>query len=179
MSLLPTLIRAKDTADLLKQVREQLEAGRDLYSPLFASEYGYLCQWMVESPTVYEYRLIDADELSDLELQVKNLTELGFEFMFNTVLWQGRYLQWMSKWNNFGQAVKEAITLIHAERTDELQLVEDVRAVLQLAHVSPYEYALTIPFMTERDVVKLGERYLNIYGTNIPNILLVDGVPLR
>jgi hypothetical protein len=179
MSVLPTLIRAKDTADLLKQVREQLEAGRDLYSPLFASEYGYLCQWMVKSPTVYEYRLVDVESLTDLELQVGDLAELGFELMFNTVLWQGRYLQWMSKWNNFGQAVKEAVTLINAERSEELQLVEDVRAVLKLVPVSPVGYALAIPFMTERDVVKLGERYLNIYGTNIPDILLVDGVPLR
>lgn len=152
--LLPILIRAKDTADLQAQVKVKLSEGMDLYSPLFASEYGGLCQWMVGSQSIYEYALIDAAELSELEILARSLTEHGFDFVFNTVLWRGRYVQWMCR------MIKHAAKLTNAERNDELKLVEDVQAVLQMDPRARGRYALLLPSVSEEIVMQLGERRL-------------------
>jgi len=136
--MMPKIIKAIDPADLIVQVRENLEKGRDLYTPLFVSAEGLLCQRVVPALCVYEYQLIIAKDLDDLETQERNMSELGFDYIFNTVMWHGRYLQWMCRMNNAGLLVKNAVVklaqedLTPADRTDELQLVEDVRDVLQL-----------------------------------------------
>lgn len=152
----PILLKAIDPADLIIQVKENLEQGRDLYTPLFVSHEGLLCQRVVPSLCVYEYQLIIANDLDSLELQERNFTEMGFDYMFNTVMWNAKYLQWMCRLNNAGLTVRDAVAKFHtdeavavyesAERKDELQLVEDVRAGLRLAPLVDGALFVGVPF---------------------------------
>lgn len=148
----PTILKASDPADLVAQVKQSLEDKKDLYTPLFVSDEGLLCQRVVPAMCVYEYRLIVANDLDDLELQEQNLTVLDFDYMFNTVMWRGKYLQWMSRLNSAGLTVRDAMVKLSdlhmeiAERKDELRLVEDVRAGLRLAPMPDGSAAATIPF---------------------------------
>jgi hypothetical protein len=146
------MIIAKDPADLLIQVTENLAAERDLYTPLFVSTEGLLVQRMVRTLCVYDYRLIIAQDLDDLYNQERNMMALDFDYLFNTVMWNGKYLQWMQRMNNAGLTVKNAVVKLAekdvtpAQRVDELQLVESVRDALQLEPISEKASLVTIPF---------------------------------
>lgn len=149
----PTLIKAKDPADLQDQIADAIAKRCDMHTPLFVSHEGLLCQWVVPSLCIYEYRLIVANDLDDLELQTSNLMDLNYEFLFSVALWQGKYLQWMSRMNNAGLLVKNAMVklvneedLIPAPREDEFKLVEGVRSVMGMAPVTPGGYVVEIPF---------------------------------
>lgn len=129
-----TTVKAAGPADLIIKVTEQLGGGLDLYTPLFVSHEGLLCQRMIPMLCVYEHRLIIAGDLDDLENQERNMLELGFDYMFNVVLWNAKYLQWMSRMNSAGLKVRNAVASLAAEkefvrapREMELSLVEDVR----------------------------------------------------
>ena len=136
----PRIIKAIDPQDLKNQVAQSLAANEDLYAPLFVSAEGLLCQRVVCSTCIFEYHLIVADDLDRLELEEQNLTYLGFDYAFSTVMWNGKYLQWMQKLNDAGVTVRDAVMRLSAERAadlfvaaergDELRLVEDVRAEL-------------------------------------------------
>lgn len=158
-NLFPTLLRASDAIDLREKVAQAITDGKDLYTPLFSDYSGELCQFVIPSICLYEYRLIEALDLEDLEAQARSLVTLDFDFMFNTVLWQGKYLQWMTRMNERGTSVKEMIvstllddgTVDPGHRAQELHLVEDVREVLRLEplrqrSVQAVDYALAIPF---------------------------------
>lgn len=148
------LIKAIDPGDLLIQVNERLANGQDLYAPLFVSHEGLLCQRVVKSMCIYEYRLIIANELDDLELQEGNLTEVGFDYIFDTVLWHGKYLQWMCRMNSSGLTVRDAVAKFHASQTvledakreDELQLVADVQKYLHMVPTANKGHLVSIPF---------------------------------
>jgi hypothetical protein len=127
------LIKAISPADLLEQVNDAIKAGNDMTSPLFVSHEGLLCQWMGPLYCMYEYKLIVALELDDLDTQANNLRALSFDFFMNTCLWEGFYLQWMCRMNDGGKSVRDALKAISAERSEELHLVEGVRAVLHMA----------------------------------------------
>lgn len=159
MKSFPTLLRASDAADLRQKVGQAMKDSKDLYTPLFVDYSGELCQfvWPV-SFCLYEYRLIEAIDLEILDAQVRGLWELNFEAMFNTVLWQGKYLQWMQRMNEAGLKVKDADAVVSvaagslldngkvdpAHRAEELTLVEDVREVLRLV---PVDFSLAAPFL--------------------------------
>lgn len=98
-STFPSLLRAKDPIDLFNQVQKALANGQDLHTPLFSDGHT-LCQFVVGSLCLYEYRLIDAIDADDLETQVQSLANLGFDFMFSVVQWNGHYLQWMARMND-------------------------------------------------------------------------------
>lgn len=146
----PILLKATDPDDLLRQVRESLHANRDLYTPLFVSEDGLLCQFVVNTICIYEYKLIIANDLDAYEQQVQLLNELDFDFIFNVVMWNGKYLQWMQRMNETGKTVRDAVVSVAlaagsaamdtdiqpADRADELQLVEDVQRGLRLEPIS-------------------------------------------
>lgn len=172
------LIKAVDPLDLGNQVLAELKNGRDLYTPLFVSEDGLLCQFVIPMLSIYTYRLIIADDLDDLELQANNLIALDFDFMFSVVLWGGKYLQWMSRMNETGKTVKEALvkTMVPAKRGDELQLVEDVRSVLRMAPVSEDASLISIPFPLPEHAERLGAEWMSRRGLSIPDVLVVGGV---
>lgn len=127
--LFPTLLRASDASDLREKVAQAIADGKDLYTPLFNDYSGELCQFVIPSVCLYEYRLIEALDLEDLEAQARGLVALDFDFMFNTVLWQGKYLQWMQRMNERGTSVKEMIV-----STPRRELVRPRNAVLALWH---------------------------------------------
>lgn len=170
------LIKAIDPADLVDQVIGDLKSGRDMYAPLFVSNEGLLCQFTIPMLNIYEYRLIVADDLDDLEQQVVNLTALDFDFLFSTVQWHGKYLQWMSRMNETGVTVKEALvkTLIPAERGEEEKLVADVRHELGLEPTANYG----IPYPIHQDAERIGASFLHSLGLDIPRLMVVGGVVL-
>ncbi len=162
-SVFPTLVRAINPADLRKQIQQCLAEGKDLHTPMFVSTDGFICQFVVPSFCLYEYRLIDAKDLEDLEAQAHGLTVMGFDFMFNLVLWNGRYLQWMQRMNESGVKVKDAVVSIAAGtlldngevdpdlRAQELTLVEDVQESLWLVSlrrrsVQAVGFSMAAPF---------------------------------
>ena len=150
------LIKAIDPADLLIQVNEQLALGRDVYTSPFVSDEGLICQRMVTSTHVYEYRLIIAKDLDDLYNQENNALEMGFDYIYSTVLWHTKYLQWMTRMNIGGWSVRDALARLsteeaaalyeNAERPDELKLVEDVRAGLHMVPTANEGYVVRVPF---------------------------------
>lgn len=101
-SMFPSLLRAKDPISLYNEVCDAIQKGKDLHAPLFADGNGVLCQFVVPSLCLYEYRLIEALDVDDLETQVQSLANLGFDFMFNTVQWNGKLLQWMARMSEKG-----------------------------------------------------------------------------
>lgn len=137
MKATPRYIKAIDPADLLDQVQDAASKEEDLYQPLFVSHEGLLVQAVVAIPCMYEYKLIVADDLDKLELQIQNLTVFGFDHMFNVVLWNGKYLQWMCRMNDTGTP---------APREEELQLVEDVRAGLNIRPIAEDASLVEFPF---------------------------------
>jgi len=147
------MIKATDPDNLLVEVNKSLGGGYDLYTQLFVSDEGLLCQRMVETLGLFEYCLVIAKDLDDLWNQERNAIDAGFDYLFNTVMWNGKYLQWMSRLSENGQLFKGAIatladeqSLIPAAREDELQLVEGVRSVLHMAPASQDGFVVTIPF---------------------------------
>lgn len=136
----PRIIKAFDPQDLMSQVEASLATGEDLCAPLFVSAEGLLCQRVVSSLCIYEYRLIVAGELDSLELAEQNLTSLGYDYIFDTVMWNGSYLQWMHRMNSAGMTVRDAVVklgaglaaeiFMNASPEEEQELVEDVRDAL-------------------------------------------------
>lgn len=128
------LIKAIDPADLLIQANEQIAIGRDLYTSPFVSHEGCTCQRMAKSMPIYEYKLVIAKDLDDLHQQENNAIEMGYDFAFNTVLWNAKYLQWMTRYNTTPLPATDLIDSVQgdyivARRIDELQLVEDVQSI--------------------------------------------------
>lgn len=142
----PRILKAVDPADLLAQVQAALPQTEDLHQPLFVSYEGLLCQPVIAHPCMHEYRLIVAKDLIDLEIQTQNLTLLDFDPIFNVVLWNGKYLQWMQRLNHVGMTVRDAVVRLGAERADELALVEGAREVLHMAPAADGRQRMTIPF---------------------------------
>lgn len=147
MKPIPTLIKAIHPADLLAQVKEAIAIGNDMIAPTFVSHEGLICQFVVPTLCLYEYKLITAMELDDLESQAAHLIEQDYDFLFNVVLWNGMYLQWMQRMNNTGLMVAKAATRI-AEHSDKLtnSLVEGARTVVQLVPASQGKTLVTIPY---------------------------------
>lgn len=152
------ILKALDPADLARQVNEcgTGDFPEDLHGQFFVSMEGLICQNVVPSPRIDEYRLIVAKDLDDLELQEQNLIALGFDFFLGTIMWNAKYLQWMSRLNDAGLTVRDAVVKLHtdqaaaiyqAAREDELQLVEGVRAVLGMKPVAnDAAFEVTFPF---------------------------------
>lgn len=149
----PRIIKAADPQALLIFVQEALSQTEDLHQPLFVSYEGLLCQPVIAHPGMHDYRLIVARDLLELEVETQNLTLLDFDPIFNVVLWNGKYLQWMQKLNAAGMTVREAVVkltkndFMPAAREDELALVEDARDVLDLRPVSEDAIQVTLPFL--------------------------------
>lgn len=142
------ILKAIDPHDLIAKVERAISIQYDLYTPLFVSHEGLLCQRVVGTPSLYEYHLIIAQDLDDLALQEQNLSNLGFDFIFNTVMWNAKYLQWMCRVNSKGLTVRDAVARL---KTDEatgayLSMVEDARASLRLAPMPDGKAVATIPF---------------------------------
>lgn len=145
------ILKALDPADLVRQVNGCVtsEYSEDPHGQIFVSAEGLICQNVVPSPCRDDYRLIVAKDLDDLEQQEQNLILLGFDFYLGTIMWNGFYLQWMSRMNASVARVRDAITQVFlpAAREDELQLVEDVRAVLGMTPASNgAAFEVTFPF---------------------------------
>lgn len=148
-------IIATDPQDLVAKVNQAIAAKYDLYTSPFVSFDGLLVQRMAPTAGLYEYQLINADNLDDLFLAEENLVSLGYDYVFNTIMWYGRYLQWMGRMTDSGLSVRDAVKhnipsaasifFEHAERADELKLVEDVQKVL---HMEPTAkgYVVSVPY---------------------------------
>jgi len=149
-------IIAKDPKELVAKVSKALAEKHDLHAPLFVGYDGMLVQRMIATTSNYSYSLVNAADLDDLTTQEENLILLGFDYAFSTVLWYGRYLQWMCRWNNNDISLRDAVksnkldtafTLFeHAERGEELKLVEDVQAGLQLEPTAKGGYVVSVPY---------------------------------
>lgn len=143
------ILKAKDPADLVRHVNDCVTGNypEDLHGQIFVSAEGLICQNVVPSPCIDEYRLIVANDLDDLELQEQNLILLGFDFFLSTIMWNGFYLQWMSRMNESGARVRDAIAQVFTpmRRVDELQLVEDVRAGLSIRPVAEDVFQVAVP----------------------------------
>ncbi len=149
-------IIATDPQDLLEKVNRAIADKHDLYTAPFVSFEGLLVQRMVPTAGVYEYQLINADNLDDLLLAEQNLRMLGYDYVFNTILWYGRYLQWMGRATDAGLSVRDAVKELgalnaadiffeQASRSQELQLVADVREVLHMEPTANGGYLVKVP----------------------------------
>lgn len=136
-------IIATDPEDLIAKVNQALADKYDIYTSPFVSFEGLLVQRMTPSMGGYEYQLINADNLDDLKLAEENLIELGYDYMFNTIMWFGKYLQWMGRMTDPGLSVRDAVAIHdlqaaanlffeNATPEEEMALVEGVRSVLRL-----------------------------------------------
>lgn len=105
----PRILKAVDPYDLIAQVQASLEMGEDLIVSPFVSEENLICQRVTQSLVIYEYMLIVASDLDSLQKQEQVLDDLGYDYIFNTILWNGRYLQWMQRLNTAGVTVRDAM----------------------------------------------------------------------
>lgn len=135
------LLRAATPSALVEEVKKCGNEFELIRSP-FVSHWGLVCQWVDMIPFgLYEYTLIEAQDLQDLEEQVIKLNEQGYEFEHDMVKWFDatcdngeRYLQWMKRYNTTGAKVRDAVAelFVPSPRVDELNLVEDVRSFLRI-----------------------------------------------
>ncbi len=128
----PRILKALDPQDLLNQVREALEAQEDLHASPFVSHEGLLCQRVISSMCVYEYSLIVAEDLDELEQKEQILTAQGYDLVFDMVMWHGRYLQWMHRFNTAGITVRDAVVKLSAERAADIYVQADRASELAL-----------------------------------------------
>lgn len=105
----PRILKAVDPDDLIAQVQASLEMGEDLIQSPFISYEGLICQRVTQSLVIYEYMLIVAVDLDSLQKQEQVLDDLGYDYAFDTILWNGRYLQWMQRLNTTGTIVRDAM----------------------------------------------------------------------
>lgn len=105
----PRILKAVDPDDLIAQVQASLEMGEDLIVSPFISEENLICQRVTQSLVIYEYVLIYAKDLDSLQKQERVLDDLGYDYAFNTILWNGFYLQWMQRLNTTGVIVRDAM----------------------------------------------------------------------
>ncbi len=149
-------ILASDPEELIEKVNQGIEDGFDLHTSLFATFEGKLCQRMVRGRCPYEYRLIHVNSIDDLKTEETNLTLLGYDYVFNTVMWHGEYLQWMCRSKPVASSVREAVAIDllaaanlffeNATPEEELALVAGVRNVLHLVPTANDGYVVKLPF---------------------------------
>lgn len=123
----PRILKAVDQDDLIAQVQVSLEMGEDLIVSPFVSDENLICQRVTQSLIIYEYMLVVANDLDSLQKQEQILDELGYDYAFDTILWNGRYLQWMYRLNSAGVTVRDALVkladVMPALVADELEKV--------------------------------------------------------
>lgn len=150
-------IYASDAQDLIDQVNQAIEQKFDLYTCPFVSYDGLLVQRMSPTGGFYEYQLIHVNNLDDLKTAEENLIALGYDYVFNTIMFGGEYLQWMGRIAKPELSVRDAVRLDlpsaaeiffeNAARTDELKLVEGVRAALRLEPTADrLGYVVKLPY---------------------------------
>ena len=153
---LKMLLRAENAADLRNKVNMTIADGFDIQTNVFVDpDTNLLCQWMAPRYSRYEYRLIEAENLERFEMHVHGLTVFGFDFMFSSVLWDGKYLQWMHRIcgdEKFIVKAEPSFALLDNGavdpeiRANELQLVEGVQVALRMAPVGFAFSSSSIPF---------------------------------
>lgn len=117
----PRILKAVNPDDLIAQVQASLEMGEDLILSPFVSEENLICQRVTQSLIIYEYMLVVANDLDSLQKQEQVLDDLGYDYVFDTLLWNGRYLQWMHRLNSAGVTVRDAMVKL----SDVIPLVVD------------------------------------------------------
>jgi len=105
----PRILKSIDPNDLIGQVQASLDMGEDLIGSPFVSHENLICQRVSQSIVLYEYMLVVATDLDALQKQEQILTDLGYDYVFDTVMWCGRYLQWMHRLNTSGMTVRDAM----------------------------------------------------------------------
>lgn len=153
---LKMLLRAENAADLRNKVNLTIADGFDIQSNVFVDPgTNLLCQWMAPRYSRYEYRLIEAETLEQFEMHVHGLSVFGFDFMFSSVLWDGKYLQWMHRIcgdEDFVVKAEPSFALLDhgvvdsETRANELQLVEGVQLALRMAPVGIAFSSSSAPF---------------------------------
>jgi hypothetical protein len=151
---LKTLLRAENAADLRLKVDTSIGNGHDIHSNIFIDPgTGLLCQWMSPRHSRYEYRLIEAGDLESFEMHVHSLTVMGFDFLFSTVVWDGKLLQWMHRFyadqqfvvNTVGASLLDNGEVASDLQANELKLVEGVQVALRMAPVD-FLFSSSAPF---------------------------------
>lgn len=91
------LLRADDAKGIESQVGQWLKEGWDLYGPIVTAHKFMIGQWLVQSYSYHEYRLVSALTFSDVERDVLSLQAEGYDLFQFTVGWNGMMLQWMCR----------------------------------------------------------------------------------
>lgn len=123
----PVRVEARTAMQLFSNVMDMVAKGYDICSPMFVANDCSLNLWMVDAYSLYEYYLIEAETLKDLDVKVQRLTEIGYDFMHGIVLHNGTHLQWMQRMHE-----KSAVSGELAVIGEELSMVEDVRPLGRL-----------------------------------------------
>ena len=135
--MIPERVEASFPMKLFADVMDKVSKGYDICGPMFASsDYSKLNIYMVKMFCLYEYYLIQADSLDELDLKVKRLTGLGYDFLYGVMNYRGSYLQWMAR-------IFEKNRTQQAEVSEALTMVEDAQPVLRLAPAVSFDSAVS------------------------------------
>lgn len=131
----PERVEARTAMQFFSNVMEKVSQGYDICSPMFlSSDRASLNIYMVKVYCFYEYYLIEAETLKELDLKIERLNSLGYDFLHGVLNYGGTYLQWMMRMHESreSEAVSGQLSVVN----DELMVVEDAQPVLKLAPVS-------------------------------------------
>lgn len=94
-------VNVGSVAAMRQTVAKEVDRGFDIYGPMVTTHMYGLCMPMVEHASIYDYALVSAESLGELEQKVNELIEVGFDLLHGVVVFQdledGQYLQWMCK----------------------------------------------------------------------------------
>lgn len=110
----PKMVRARTPSVLFMRVMDELRSGNDIHTPTYAAN-GELVLWVAESLPLYEYRLIEANDIDDLERKVLAMEGEGWDFFWNMVMFQGSYLQWMGRMREDGFTLAAGLSQLAEE----------------------------------------------------------------
>lgn len=142
--MIPERVEASFPMQLFADVMEKVSKGYDICGPMFASsDYSKLNIYMVKMFCLYEYYLIQADSLEELDLKVGRLTGLGYDFLYGVMNYRGSYLQWMARM--FEKTNSDHLLTVNSEQLavgEGLTMVEDVRPLGRLAPAVSFDSAV-------------------------------------
>lgn len=105
-------LTADSVAGMRARVSAAVEAGMDVYGPMFVTRMNHLCIPLVEHAALYDYALVSGESLGELEDAVNGLMAVGFDLLHGVVVFQdledGQYLQWMCKMREVGSLSMKA-----------------------------------------------------------------------
>lgn len=118
----PFLITSRTVEGFENMVQKALGSGYAIDNAPFVCG-ALLCQWVKPMRNYYEWRLAVGVSLLDLQTEVQNFCNEGFDFLYNPLAFDEKFVQWVQRW----KSVPEPMT-VRAEQ----MLVEGVVSELEL-----------------------------------------------